>query len=82
MHMPGFTAEVVLGPSARKYIGKATSRSFGMDTVLPQYDCNDELCRCHGDYDCNIMFSSGQCGLSQCYTDVDGNVTCFCYRVA
>ena len=52
----------------------ASSRSGGG----PNFTCGDFVCVCHGDDDCNYLFTTNSCGpFAVCFTS-GGRVTCFC----
>jgi hypothetical protein len=44
----------------------------------PSFSCGDYVCVCHGDDDCNHLFTTNSCGaLAVCFSR-GGQVTCFC----
>ena len=55
-----------------------TDAKAGSDT---QFACDDLLCICDGDQDCNDMFEGDACGpTAMCFGDGAGGVWCVCLQ--
>jgi len=73
-------AVVKAGWNAKKNIRKRTPAANAISRPGGglNFTCGDFVCVCHGDDDCNHLFSTNSCGpFAVCFTS-GGRVTCFC----
>jgi hypothetical protein len=67
----GYTSDMA------KLIGKGRTTPKGPPGVI-RYECDASACTCHGDADCNDMFSTNVCGpIAWC---IENDDTCHCSR--
>jgi len=65
--------------SATENLSCAAGNSGTGTGGTPDVDCGRLICTCHGDDDCNQLFSSGRCGeIARCEQTNGGGTTCAC----